>query len=124
MTELAPWVADLLRLVALKDRADCLFWTSDLNFAINCNDIFAWACADCEPVESGKDVLALEQAFNDAGEEDGPILYCCRRRKMRPQGAVYKEGNVEHIARANWPLFDACGPVREVTFGNPLPRPE
>jgi hypothetical protein len=124
VSELPIWTADLLRLLAVYDRADCLSWNSDLEFAINCNDIFAWAVADCEPIETSEDVLALGLAFKDAGEEDGPILYCCRRRKMRPQGAVYKEGDKEHIARVNWPLFDACGPEREVGFGNPLPRPQ
>jgi len=42
-------------------------------------------------------------------------LFAARVRKMRPQGAAYKVRYDESI----WPLFDACGPVREVGFGNP-----
>lgn len=28
-----------------------------------------------------------------------------------------------YINEALWPLIDACGPEREVGFGNPKPRP-
>ena len=33
---------------------------------------------------------------------------------MRPQGAYYPESDPE-----TWPLFDDCGPEREVGLGNP-----
>ena len=42
-------------------------------------------------------------------------LFAARVRQMRPQGAAYKVRYDESI----WPLFDECGPVREVGFGNP-----
>ena len=29
----------------------------------------------------------------------------------------------ETIDKTLWPLFDACGPVRTVGFGNPEPHP-
>lgn len=41
-------------------------------------------------------------------------LFACRSRKMRPQGACYPDDHPEL-----WPLFDACGPEREVGMGNP-----
>lgn len=41
-------------------------------------------------------------------------LYSCRIEGMRPQGAVYR-----HNKKELWPLFDACGPEREVGLGNP-----
>jgi len=43
------------------------------------------------------------------------LLYCARKRKMRPQGAMY-----EYLNKENWPLFDECGPVREKSLSNPL----
>ena len=107
----------LLKLIAERDCYGVLFWNSDLEFFINCNDFFAWGCADAEPVQTPEDVGALERAFQDAGD-DGPLLYCARRRGMRPQGAYY-----DHIEKEHWPLFDACGPEREVTFGNPKAHP-
>ena len=111
---------------------------------INCNDLFFWACADCEEVTP--DTLEVfEQSIRDVGvfhnrwgdhlraERDVPrekrtpeppyvamslglLLYCCRVRKMRPQGAYYDAfppGVVD--------LFDAAGPEREApggAFGN------
>ena len=84
---------------------------------INCNDFFAWGCADSESIESAEDLLLLAQAMSDAdlaGDASwGPLLYCARRAKLRPQGAAYPKN------RGLWPLFDACGPEREVGIGNP-----
>jgi hypothetical protein len=79
--------------------------------------------------------LLLDKAYfpEDAGSPDdgaqlvdgkwympvwGCDLFVCRERKMRPQGAVYPED------RRFWPLFDACGPEREVGLGNPHASPE
>ena len=42
-------------------------------------------------------------------------LFACRMRKMRPQGACYKNIRPEVVA-----LFDACGPDREIDKVNPL----
>lgn len=41
-------------------------------------------------------------------------LFAARVRGMRPQGAAYTFYPPE-----TWPLFDACGPEREIGFGNP-----
>lgn len=107
----------LLVLTAKHDIRDSLMWNSDLEFAIDCSDVFAWACADAEDITSDQDIDALAQAVQDAGD-DGPLLYCARRRHMRPQGAMY-----DHLKPANWSHFDACGPVRETGVGNPTARP-
>lgn len=113
------FIEDLLTLMAHKDRLDALFWNiirGNLDFFILCNDAFFWACADVEEI-TPESLGLLKQAFEDAGEEDGPLLYCARQRKMRPQGAMYK-----YINQKNWTLFHACGPEREVKPGNtPLP---
>ncbi len=80
---------------------------------VNCNDTFAWGCADGE--ELTKDNIEIfYQSIEDAGEKDGPDLFCARVREMRPQGACYG-----YYDEKNWPLFNACGPERETGFGNP-----
>lgn len=82
---------------------------------INCNDCYAWACADAEPL-TVEDIPELRKAYEDVVDDyDGFLLFISRKRKMRPQGAMYA-----HIDRKFWPLFDACGPARESGFGNPV----
>lgn len=85
--------------------------------SINCSDEFFWGSADAEDIT--EDTLAeFNKAVDDCGGEvlDGTAstLYCARRRKMRPQGAMYT-----YIDKEHWPLFDACGPVRDLELGNP-----
>ena len=82
--------------------------------SVVCNDFFYWACSDYEPIN---DWDLLEQSMKDAGDKDGPLLYCARKAKMRPQGAYYKYLNPENH---HW--FDACGKEREVNFCNPEER--
>ncbi len=101
----------------------------ELTFTVNCNDFFAWGCADGEPV-CDSTAADLNQAIVDIGKasgdkhgtyiysEYGCFLYCARHRKSRPQGAYYK-----HLPKWSWPLFDECGPVREAGLGNPYERP-
>lgn len=79
---------------------------------INCNDLFYWGCADAEPIEV-EDIPLLEQATEDS-EYYGDLLFCARKRKMRPQGAYYQQFNEEDAA-----LFNAAGPKRETGYGNP-----
>jgi hypothetical protein len=116
---------NLLKLVAEHDMRDALYWSEDLSFYFLCNDIFFWGCADGEDVENQQDVDLLEQCIKDCqtvrqfGEVYASQLYCAKKRKMRPQGAYYKHIEVKEL----WPLFDACGPEREVNFGNTKPRP-
>lgn len=90
-------------------------------FYVNCNDLFFWACADCEVVV---DLKLLDAAYRDcltaSGSEDsaeswGSALYACRQRKMRPQYGWY--GTMPEKLR---PLFDACGPERDIDTGNPM----
>lgn len=112
------FILKLLKLAANNDVMDILNWTEDLEFYINCNDIFFWACSDAEPI-SPNTLPQLEQAFKDGEGFDGALLYCARQRKMRPQGAFYTCIDKEH-----WHLFDECGPQRETDFMNPRERPE
>lgn len=89
-------------------------YNGEINCII-CSDVFFWGSADSETIteETFPDFL---KAVDDCkgSKEIGAWLYCARIRKERPQGAAYT-----FIAKDLWPLFDACGPEREVEFGNP-----
>lgn len=108
-------IRELLSLVSRHEVYDVLWWDEDLSFFVNCNDAFAWACSDCEPITEDR-IPLLKKALEDCeSDSDGMLLYVARLRKMRPQGAMYK-----YIDKKFWPLFDACGPAREGGFGNPV----
>lgn len=106
-----------------------LWWRTDGDYApvtllVDCNDLFVWGSADAETLTE-QSINVLESAAEDMralhprGDFDqAGLLYCCRMRKMRPQGAYYK-----HIEKPWWPLFNACGPERATGVGNPLPLP-
>jgi hypothetical protein len=121
------FVLRVLRTVAFDNCGD-LWWRTDgeyapVTFLVECSDVFWWGTADCEQV-TPENVDAFEQAYRDAGAADkdyglshGGALFCARTRALRPQGAAYPE------EQSLWPLFDACGPEREVGTGNPRPHP-
>ena len=118
-----------------------LWWRTDgeyapISFFVNCNDVFWWACADAEEItpetlpilkQAIADVrLALDIDRFDRDREwakeniercnwmnEADMLFCCRARKMRPQGCCYSD------FKELWPLIDACGPEREIDHGNP-----
>jgi hypothetical protein len=115
---------------------NAVWWRTDepqydpLTFLVNCNDLFYWGCADAEVITE-ENIAGLEQAVadmkavgakDDKGRDedwyDAHLLWVCRVRGMRPQGAYYK-----HLTQAFWPLFDACGPERTAQIGNPKERP-
>jgi hypothetical protein len=110
-----------------------VWWRTDGEYApitllVNCNDVFWWATSDCEEI-TPDNIEVLEQAVSDVKAATGSNrcadwLFVCRVRAMRPQGACYDE---RYIPKPLWPLFDACGPEREVdpgAFGNPRSRPQ
>ena len=73
---------------------------------ILCNDLFFWACADGEDFELS-DLPDLEKALLDSPTH-GDLLWCCRKRKMRPQKPYYK-----YIKKEEHKLFNQCGPKRD-----------
>lgn len=90
-----------------------------IKFALNTNDLFVWGSADAEAItednfellkKSVQECVAIDPVL---GEINGCELFACRMNKMRPQGAAYPEN------KNLWPLFDACGPEREISLGNP-----
>lgn len=108
----AEFVERLLKLSVQYEFQSSLLWDEDLNFSINCNDWFVWGCADYEDI-TPETIDLLERSIQ-ADPDTGDMLYCCRLRGMRPQGAAYSM-----IKKEVWPLFDDCGPERPVEFGNP-----
>jgi hypothetical protein len=118
----------VLKIFSEHDACDEVWWRTDgeyapVTFLVNCNDLFYWGCADAEPVTKDN-IDNLEGAYSDAvnASKDGEIyahlLFCCRAREMRPQGAYY-----DHIPKEMWSMLDACGEDRETGLGNPKPRP-
>lgn len=120
----SEFILDLLGFVADQDLCGMLYWRTDgqyapVTFWINTNDLFAWACAEGEEVNESNLPL-LKQSVEDCvkidpilGTLEGCALFAARMNKMRPQGAAYPK------CRELWPLFDACGPEREISIGNP-----
>lgn len=111
------FIENLLSFAAKHEVYDELHWNEDLSVFVRCNDLFWWATADLEPLNT-ETLGTFKHAVLDGGILYGPILYCCRQRKLRPQGAYYK-----HIDKEFQHLFNDCGPEREADtkpFGNPV----
>lgn len=109
-------VLRVLTASALAQNYEDLWWRTDgeyapVSFFVNCNDLFYLGTADAERITEDN-IEVFEQACKDAEYEPG-LLFCCRVRKMRPQGAYY-----ECLSEADKLLFDACGPEREQDFWN------
>lgn len=111
-----------------------IWWRTDdgyypVTFLVNCNDLFWWGTADCEPL-SPENLPVLKQALLDVREALGvseepsiddkerweiwwnssgyaTSLFAARIRKMRPQRPCYK-----NFPTKLHPLYDACGPAR------------
>lgn len=54
---------------------------------VNCNDLFAWGCADAEPVREDE-IGDLYKAWQSG--KYGVDKWCCKRRKQQPQGPMEK----------------------------------
>jgi hypothetical protein len=109
------FVQPLMLLFSDYDQADQLCWKfsregTSLYFWVNCNDVFGYACADAEEIDP-EDLPLLRECFTDALKADktygplyAPLLFACRKRRMRPmKGAYPKPESIK-------PLFDASGP--------------
>jgi len=100
-------------------------WAEQVVFSMACSDTFAWGCADAEEIRP-QDVELLRRCLGELraaaqyAEMWLPLLYCCRKRGMRPmnrymQYAVEKDGMPQAVVA----LIEACGPARESVFGAP-----
>lgn len=117
----------VLEITSRFDGFDDVMWSTTGEFApvtfyVNCNDLFDWAVSDAVDV-TPDNVSILEKSYEDAEETvehgftEGAILFCCRVRGRRPQGRYYG-----CIPEELWPLFDACGPEREVCGNATRPK--
>lgn len=109
-----------------------IWWRTDepeyapITFFARCNDLFYWACADCEDVtpdnigemeSATADVLAVLAEDSSKAYLYATALFCCRIRKMRPQGAWYRGVDPRVV-----PLFDDAGPERDAAEPGNTPR--
>jgi hypothetical protein len=100
-----PRIADLVEREQLSitfDNKECTSYT----MYVNCNDLFYWACADAEEITT-EEFDSLEECLA-INERYGSLLWCCRKRGMRPQTPYYR-----CFPEDMKPLFDACGPARD-----------
>jgi hypothetical protein len=78
-------------------------WTKEeselISVSVNCNDIFAWGCADAEDLPYAE----IENLYRlwRADPAWGVAKWCAIRRKLQPQGpvidAMKKAGSWDHI---------------------------
>lgn len=52
--------------------------------AVTCNDVFAWACADAEAVESEEELISLTKEFLK-DKKWGYVKWVSKKRNMKPQ---------------------------------------
>lgn len=82
-------------------------WDSNECFLhVDCSDLFFWGCSDSEEITL-EEIPALEECLR-LSPKNGPLLWCARKREMRPQPPYYQEFSEEEKV-----LFDACGPERQ-----------
>lgn len=86
--------------VSLKVRGE------DIKLYVNCNDVFYWVTSDFEPIDESE-LKDLNECYKLTPY--GGMLWCCRKRKMRPQKHWYEIFNEEETK-----LFNACGEERDV----------
>lgn len=108
----------LLKVFAKYEQCDSLYWTEELIFYVNCGDLFAWACADAEEIQTDADIDLLEQCGKElemaapiSGTVQMDTLYACRRRNMLPQPCVFAKLDDEIK-----PLFAGLGPSTEELY--------
>lgn len=74
----------------LKEEIVYAYELADKSFAfgVNCNDVFAWGCADIEEFDASE----LEGLYRESIKDKayGPIIWCCRHRKQQPQPPLIK----------------------------------
>jgi hypothetical protein len=113
----------LLKVLIDQDVQDQVRWyymdNGDIGCYSECSDFFWWGTADGEEITTREDIELLVKAIEDCRAVDstlwayGPLLYCARKRTMRPQGAAYP------YDKRIWFLFNQAGEQRETGLGNP-----
>jgi hypothetical protein len=57
-------------------------------FEVNCSDIFAWGCADSEPIDYSEIIDLFECYLKDPN--NGCDIWCIKKRNIFPQKPVYE----------------------------------
>ena len=96
-------LAFIKAVLAAFDRCDChdsLFWRTPATgwattaLMATCSDTFYWASADAEDITPA-DLPLLQSCVDDLMAIDEglylPMLYACRKRKMRPMDQVFTD---------------------------------
>lgn len=130
-TEHLAFILDLLTITRDAELVfeDCPFlWhvaDGRASFYMACSDTFAWGCADAEDI-TPEDIPLLRQTLSDLKAAGGysemwlGVLFCARKRGMRPMNRWMKDmREKEDMTDAVFELFCAAGPARESVFGAP-----
>ena len=117
VTDSEIFMVQVLKFFYELDAHDMLWWRTDepsVRFFVLCSDTFAWGTADLEEIEprdltllksTAADVLALDPDGDQYYSFWVPILFCARKRGLRPMPRM-------EIPEELKVLFDACGPER------------
>lgn len=54
---------------------------------VNCNDLFAWGCADSEEVSSSEELHELYEEYKK-DPQYGVDFWCCKKRDLQPQKVI------------------------------------
>lgn len=77
------------------------FWTTGgepsgpIRFSVDCSDTFWWATADAEPVDLPGDLESLAATRAEFINEDWPLLWVCRKRRLQPMPAYFRRSDPE-----------------------------
>ena len=64
--------------------------------AVNCNDVFAWACADAESIESEEELIALtKEVIKDT--KYGSVKWVAKKRNCKPQRPLINVMKSDHL---------------------------
>lgn len=88
-------------------KEDGVSWPEDhTTLHVNCNDIFAWGCADAEDIKYGEIKELYEMWKKDP--DWGAAAWCIQKRKQMPQFPVEKKikeagiWNLEELIRGEY----------------------
>lgn len=96
--------------------AEVIFWNECLY--VLCNDLFAWGCADGEPIKGSDEIEAVWRAWKSGSW--GVERWCCLRRQMRPQYVIEQSMKKAGV----WDETLEALSKRETGFGNPKIEPQ
>lgn len=71
---------------------------------VNCNDVFAWGCADSEEIESSEQIykdkvnwLSELLKYHLDDPKWGSVKWCCKKRNQRPQEPLVNRMKEENV---------------------------